>query len=107
MFDFISIIFKFPIGKFLLPDSSKMFVACGRYDYFIMTFFYVEPGSLFTILLNVVLLYAVSNHNILFGTGTREENNLLTLCDVVETTTTTVAPGFENSKRKLEFSLFT
>lgn len=75
-----------------------------------MTFFCVEPGRLFTIPLNMVLLYAVGKHNILLGTGTSKENNLLTLHDVVETTTTTVFPGFENSKRKLNspqcYSLF-
>ena len=79
MFDFIGIIFRFPTGK---------------YEYFIMTFFYVEPGRRFTIPLNMLLLYAVGKHNILLGTGTRKENNLLTLHDVVETTTTTVFPGF-------------
>lgn len=48
MFDLIGIIFRFPTGKFLLPDWRKMFVVCGRKEYFIMTFFYMEPGSLFS-----------------------------------------------------------
>lgn len=93
--------------NFLLGSSCFQTQASSRYDYFIMTFFYVEPGSLFTVLLNMVLLYIVSNHNILFGTDTREESNLLTLHDVGKTSTTSVFPEFENSKRKLKISLFT
>lgn len=66
--------------------------------------------AFFPIPLNMVLLYAVSNHNILLGTGTRKENKMLALHDVVETTTTTVFPEIGSSKRKLSspqcYSLF-
>lgn len=66
--------------------------------------------AFFPIPLNMVLLYAVSNHNILLGTGTRKENNLLALHDIVETTTTTVFPEFGSSEKKLSspqcYSLF-